>query len=79
MVLTREEGWEGGTPFDVPCRETLPKRGTFSRLQVMKGQAEGISLVEINETVGESVIAVKGESVIAVKGPKKSKWHILWL
>jgi len=36
-------GW--GTPYNGPCREALPERGNFFRLQVSK--RVGISQVEV--------------------------------
>ena len=44
----------GGTPYNGLYGEALPKMGTFFRLQVY--ERVGISLVEVNERVGKSVI-----------------------
>ena len=43
-----------GTPYNVLYGEALPEKGTFFTLQVYK--RVGISLVEVCERVGKSVI-----------------------
>ena len=45
-----------GTPYNDLYREVPPKCGTFSRLQ--RYQRVGISLIEVNERVGKSVISL---------------------
>ena len=47
-------GEGGDTPYNGLCREALPERGTFSRLQVYKRVQ--ISQVEVYKRVGKSVI-----------------------
>ena len=46
----------GGTPYNKLYREGLPRRGTFSRIQVH--EKVGNPLVEVDERVGKSVILV---------------------
>ena len=46
----------GRTPYNGLYGEAPPERGTFFRLQVC--ERVGISLVEVSERVGKSVIAV---------------------
>ena len=46
----------GGTPYNDLYREAPPKRGTFSRLQ--RYQRVGISPVEVNQRVGNSVFSL---------------------
>ena len=45
-----------GTPYDGLYREVLPKRGIFFRLYIC--ERVGISLVEVDERGGKSVIWV---------------------
>ena len=47
-------GGGGGTPYNGLYVEAPPERGTFFRLQVYK--RVGISLAEVYERVGKSVI-----------------------
>ena len=58
-----------GTPYNGPYGEAPPESGTFFRLQVY--ERVGISLVEVYNKVGKSVIWVKG--------PKRANRWILWL
>ena len=46
----------GGTPYNGLYRKAPPERGTFLRIWVYEGV--GISLVEVYERVGKSVIPV---------------------
>ena len=48
--------WEGVFPYNGRYGEAPPERGTFFRFQVY--ESEGISLVEVYERVGKSVIWV---------------------
>ena len=48
----------GGTPYNGLYGEAPPEMGTFLRLQVQRYERVGISLVEVCERVGRSVISV---------------------
>ena len=48
----------GGTPYNGPYGEALPEIGTFLRLQGQGYERLGISIVEVYERVGRSVISV---------------------
>ena len=55
-VSSTVTGAGGGGYYYGLYRETLPKRGTFLKLQVH--EREGIFVVEVHERVGKSAISV---------------------
>ena len=57
----------GGTPYNGLYGEAPPEMGTFLRLQVQRYERVGISLVEVCERVGRSVISVGKMHFVAVK------------
>ena len=57
----------GGTPYNGLYGEAPPEMGTFLRLQGQGYERVGISLVEVCERVGRSVISVGKMHFVAVK------------
>ena len=53
----------GGTPYNGPYGEAPPEMGTFLRLHGQGYERVGISLVEVYESVGRSVISVCNKRV----------------
>ena len=66
----------GGPPYNGLYGEAPPERGTFLRLQVY--EREGISVAELYERVGKSVISAgkKAHFIVEKKSRKRSGFVI---
>ena len=71
------EWWRrGGTPYKVLYWEAWPKRGTFSRLQVVR--TPGISWGEVYEWVEKSFLSSPWDDESSVRGYINFFFHSWW-